>query len=97
MKINSEKDVRSQEEEKNETVPCERSVSKLPAKLLKNELISRHEMAVQRKYLNINRWNCVSRPQYQKSCAISSLTACWNYLFSHMGEETTQARKAVLT
>ena len=54
-------------------------------------------MAVQRKYLNINRWNCISRPQYRKSCGITSLVACWNYLFSHMGEATSKERKPLLT
>ena len=54
-------------------------------------------MVLKRKYLNINRWNCISRPQYAKSCGITSLTACFNYLFSHMGEETSQARKPLLT
>jgi len=34
----------------------------------------------------------VSRPQYQKSCGISSLTACWNYLFSHLGESNSYNR-----
>jgi hypothetical protein len=84
-----------EEEKKNESE--ERKLKALvPAKLQKVELITRHEMAIQRKYLNINRWNCVSRPQYQKSCGISSLTCCWNYLFSQMGE-TSQNRKPILT
>ena len=33
-----------------------------PVKLHKGELLTRTEMVLQRKYLNINRWNCVSRP-----------------------------------
>ncbi|XP_019643916.1 PREDICTED: uncharacterized protein LOC109484984 [Branchiostoma belcheri] len=28
---------------------------------------------------------CMSRPQYQKSCGISSLVSCWNFLFSTLG------------
>ena len=28
---------------------------------------------------------CMSRPQYKKSCGISSLVSCWNYLFSTLG------------
>ena len=36
--------------------------SQYPQKLRQNELITRQEMALQRKFLNINRWNCVSRP-----------------------------------
>jgi len=35
---------------------------KPPLKLQKADLITRQEMALQRKFLNINRWNCVSRP-----------------------------------
>ena len=46
--------------------------------------------------MNVNRWNCVSRPQYAKSCGISSLTACFNYLFSVLGE-TSNNRKPILT
>ena len=65
------------------------------ARLAKNELVSPQEMR-QRKYLNLQRWQCVSRPQYAKSCGISSLVACWNYLYSQLGESTNQ-RKTVLT
>ena len=28
-----------------------------------------------RKFFNINRWNCISRPQYKYSCGISSLVS----------------------
>ena len=27
----------------------------------------------------------MTRPQYPKSCGISSLTSCWNYLYSTLG------------
>ena len=84
-----------EEEKKNESEERLRK-SVVPVKLQKIDLITRHDMVIQRKYLNINRWNCVSRPQYQKSCGISSLTSCWNYLFSQMGE-TSQNRKPILT
>ena len=67
-----------------------KSASKPISKAHKHtELLTRQEMAIQRKYLNISRWNCVSRPQYQKSCGITSLTACWNFLFSHMGTDVS--------
>ncbi|XP_062591646.1 basic immunoglobulin-like variable motif-containing protein isoform X1 [Saccostrea cucullata] len=38
-----------------------------------------------RKVLDQKRWNCVSRPQYSKSCGITSLVSCWNFLFSTLG------------
>ena len=31
------------------------------------------------------RWFCLARPQYPKSCGISSLVSCWNFLFSTLG------------
>ena len=85
------------EEQKTANAPNIKTAVTASTKLLRSELIVRQEMALKRKYLNINRWNCVSRPQYQKSCGITSLTACWNYLFSQMGEESMQARKPLLT
>jgi len=39
----------------------------------------------ERKCLDLKRWYCLARPQYPKSCGISSLTSCWNYLFSTLG------------
>nr|XP_022338823.1 basic immunoglobulin-like variable motif-containing protein isoform X4 [Crassostrea virginica]XP_022338824.1 basic immunoglobulin-like variable motif-containing protein isoform X4 [Crassostrea virginica]XP_022338825.1 basic immunoglobulin-like variable motif-containing protein isoform X4 [Crassostrea virginica] len=38
-----------------------------------------------RKVLDQKRWNCISRPQYSKSCGITSLISCWNFLFSTLG------------
>lgn len=38
-----------------------------------------------RKVLDKKRWDCMARPQYPKSCGISSLTSCWNFLFSTLG------------
>lgn len=29
---------------------------------------------------------CMSRPQYKRSCGISSVVSCWNYLFSTIGQ-----------
>ena len=28
---------------------------------------------------------CISRPQYKRSCGISSLVSCWNFLFTSLG------------
>ncbi|XP_065888900.1 basic immunoglobulin-like variable motif-containing protein isoform X2 [Dysidea avara] len=39
----------------------------------------------EKKVLDIKRWYCMSRPQYQKSCGITSVVSCWNYLFSTLG------------
>ncbi|XP_006815844.1 basic immunoglobulin-like variable motif-containing protein, partial [Saccoglossus kowalevskii] len=39
----------------------------------------------ERKVLDLRRWFCISRPQYNKSCGISSLVSCWNYLYTTMG------------
>uniref|UniRef100_A0A8W8IJT5 Basic immunoglobulin-like variable motif-containing protein n=1 Tax=Magallana gigas TaxID=29159 RepID=A0A8W8IJT5_MAGGI len=38
-----------------------------------------------RKVLDQKRWNCISRPQYSKSCGLTSLVSCWNFLFSTLG------------
>jgi len=32
----------------------------------------------------------MGRPQHPKSCGISSLTSCWNYLYSTLGVGTHQ-------
>jgi len=39
----------------------------------------------QRKFMDMKRWFCISRPQLSKSCGISSLISCWNYLYSTLG------------
>jgi len=39
----------------------------------------------ERRYLDDSRWLCLSRPQYKRSCGISSLVSVWNYLFSTLG------------
>lgn len=46
------------------------------------------EQLKKRKLLNEKRWHCIARPQYPKSCGISSLTSCWNFLFSTLGGGT---------
>jgi hypothetical protein len=38
-----------------------------------------------RKVLDLRRWYCMSRPQYSRSCGISSVVSCWNYIFSTIG------------
>ena len=42
-------------------------------------------MMKERKYLDMKAWMCMSRPQYAKSCGISSVVSCWNTLFSTIG------------
>ena len=43
---------------------------------------------IHRKHLSMRRWHCISRPQLSKSCGISSLLSCWNYLYSTLGNGT---------
>ncbi|OWF54608.1 uncharacterized protein LOC110443012 [Mizuhopecten yessoensis] len=43
------------------------------------------EQICARKVFDMKRWVCVSRPQYSKSCGITSLVSCWNFLFSLLG------------
>jgi len=38
-----------------------------------------------RKCLDVRRWMCMSRPQYSKSCGLTSVVSCWNYLYSTLG------------
>lgn len=47
--------------------------------------IATQETMAARKVLDLRRWYCISRPQYKKSCGISSLVSCWNFLFSTLG------------
>ena len=58
-------------------------VIEIPEKLVKSP-----EEMYPRKYMDIKRWLCMSRPQYPKSCGITSLISCWNYLFSTLGNGT---------
>ena len=51
----------------------------------KNLIISQKDIE-ERRFMNLKRWYCLSRPQYAKSCGISSLVSCWNFLFSNLGE-----------
>ncbi|XP_067948062.1 basic immunoglobulin-like variable motif-containing protein [Watersipora subatra] len=44
-----------------------------------------HLMGAERKVLDLQRWYCISRPQYKTSCGISSVVSCWNFLFSTLG------------
>lgn len=48
------------------------------------------EQIEERRFMNLKRWYCLSRPQYSKSCGISSLVSCWNFLFSSLGEGNLQ-------
>eukprot|EP00825_Cyclidium_porcatum_P008421 TRINITY_DN14194_c0_g1_i1.p1 TRINITY_DN14194_c0_g1~~TRINITY_DN14194_c0_g1_i1.p1 ORF type:complete len:285 (-),score=59.95 TRINITY_DN14194_c0_g1_i1:52-906(-) len=40
------------------------------------------------KYVNLQRWYCISKPQYKNNCGINSIASCWNYLFSKLGNGT---------
>ena len=63
---------------------------KLPLEIFevpRNLTITCEQMS-QRKVLDKRRWFCMARPQYPKTCGISSLTSCWNYLFSTLGVGT---------
>lgn len=51
----------------------------------RNLTITQKEME-ERRFMNLKRWYCLSRPQYAKSCGISSLVSCWNFLYSKLGE-----------
>lgn len=42
----------------------------------------------ERRFLDERRWLCISRPQYMRSCGISSLVSVWNYLFTTLGTGT---------
>ena len=46
------------------------------------------DLIKERKFMDLKRWHCMSRPQYPKSCGITSLVSCWNYLFSSLGHGT---------
>ena len=53
----------------------------------RNLTITQEQMA-QRKVMDQRRWFCMARPQYPKSCGISSLVSCWNFLYSSLGAGT---------
>ncbi|XP_068686825.1 uncharacterized protein [Montipora foliosa] len=52
--------------------------------LVSSQIATKETMA-SRKVLDPRRWYCISRPQYKKSCGISALVSCWNFLFSTLG------------
>ena len=39
----------------------------------------------ERKCLDTRRWHCLARPQHPRTCGVTSLISCWNYLFSTLG------------
>lgn len=39
----------------------------------------------ERRVMDQRRWFCLARPQYPKTCGISSLVSCWNFLYSTLG------------
>lgn len=50
----------------------------------RNLTITQVEM-MERKFMDMRRWLSMARPQHPKSCGISSLVSCWNYLYSWLG------------
>jgi len=58
-----------------------------------NAISNHHNVISSRKYFNLERWYCISRPQYKFSCGISSLVSCWNYLYSTLGHGNLQPLK----
>jgi hypothetical protein len=56
--------------------------------LLPEDLVQTPGEMETRKFMDVKRWYCMSRPQYSKSCGITSLVSCWNYLFSGLGQGT---------
>lgn len=48
-------------------------------------LVRSVEEMQERKFLDVRRWASLSRPQYSKSCGITSLVSCWNFLYSVIG------------
>lgn len=53
----------------------------------RNVTITQEQMR-ERRCLDIRRWYCLSRPQYSRTCGISSVVSVWNYLFSTLGTGT---------
>jgi len=53
----------------------------------RNLTITQEQMSF-RKHLDLRRWYCMSRPQYAKSCGMSSMISCWNFLYSTLGAGT---------
>ena len=41
-----------------------------------------------KKFLDLKRWHCLSRPQSSKLCGITTIVGCWNYLYSVLGNGT---------
>jgi len=62
--------------------PLQKSIQPIPSK---SEFCEIPDIS-QTKFLDIKRWQCVGRPQFHASCGITSIVACWNYLFSNIGQ-----------
>lgn len=60
--------------------PNEQATSQIPENISNSV-----ETIKDRKVFDPKRWCCMSRPQYSKSCGITSLVSCWNFLFSRIG------------
>eukprot|EP00347_Sterkiella_histriomuscorum_P007127 403350160 len=74
---------------------------KLKSNDVKNQQSSYNDVTFksiqQRKHLDLGRWYCVSRPQYKKSCGISSIVAVWNYLFSKLSGNQSNSKHDIMT
>jgi hypothetical protein len=53
----------------------------------RNLVTTKEDMAL-RTHFDVDRFRCVSRPQYKRTCGVSSLTSVWNYLYSRLGAGT---------
>lgn len=56
--------------------------------LVPRNLATTREDLLARKCFPVERWLCLSRPQYKRSCGVSSLTTIWNTLYSRIGYGT---------
>ena len=54
--------------------------------LVPRNLTTTREDILGRTHFDVPRFLCLSRPQYKRSCGISSLTSVWNYLYSRVGQ-----------
>ncbi|KAA6364927.1 MAG: putative DNA excision repair protein ERCC-5, partial [Streblomastix strix] len=43
---------------------------------------------IDRKFIHLAKWSCIARPQYKMTCGITSVCACFNFLYSTLGVGT---------
>ncbi|CAD8142554.1 unnamed protein product [Paramecium pentaurelia] len=75
----------SQQQQSQSTQSTEEQNNKSVQNIVPRNLTITQEKMSQRRCLDVRRWYSLSRPQYQRSCGISSVVTCWNYLFSTLG------------